>query len=91
MGNMYYTFDYKYGFHPYTIKDISSMIAQYNPVQLVIDDNFIWDDKYNDSESYNKAIEEFADKQVKELWISFTNDNKDSLIKITTWEHDNGT
>ena len=40
MGNMYYTFDYKYGFHPYTVKDISLIIAQYNPVQLVIDDNY---------------------------------------------------
>lgn len=90
MSNTYYTFDHKYGFHPYTIKDISLMIAQYNPVQLVIDDKFIWDDKYNDSESYNKAIEEFADKRVKELWIS-TIDDDHSVIKITTWENDNGT
>ena len=72
------------------IKDISLIVAQYNPVQLIIDDKLIWDDKYSDSESYNKAIEEFADKRVKELWISFTNDNNHSIIKITTQENNNG-
>lgn len=90
MGNMYYTFDYKYGFHPYTIKDIALMVAQYNPVQLVIDDKCVWDNLYDNPEIYDQRINEFSDKRVKELWISFTNDNKDSLIKITTWENDNG-
>ena len=90
MSNMYYTFNQKYNFRPYTVKDIAKIIAQYNPVQLVIDDNWEWDNKYNSDEAYDKVIEKFSDKNVAELWVSTLDDNNHSLIKITTWENDNG-
>jgi len=89
MRNMYYTFNQKYDFHPYTIGDIFPIFMQYNPVQISIDDKVCWDSKYA-TETCDKALVKFLTKQVSELWISTIDDNH-SIIKITTWENGDGT
>ena len=88
--NMYYTFSQADRGRSYTIKDIASIILGHNPVQLVINDKCVWDDKYDDNEAYDKAIETFSDHVVKELWISIVEDHH-SIVKITTQENNNGT
>lgn len=84
--NMYYTFNQNYNFHPYMIEDILSILKQYNPVQIAIDNKVCWDSKY-DTETYDNALKEFYHKQAAELWISTIDDNH-SIIKISTWETD---
>lgn len=87
--NMYYTFNQNYNFRPYTIEDILPIIKQYNPVQIAIDDKVCWDSNY-DTETCDKALVKFLTRQVAELWISTIDDNH-SIIKLSTWECDNGT
>ena len=87
---MYYTFNNKCDFHTYTIKDVALIIAQYNPIQLVIDDNCVWNNLYDNPEIYDQQINEFSDKRVNELWVSFRDDSH-SIVKITTWENGDGT
>ena len=88
--NMYYTFSPERALEPCTMKDVERILLGHNPVQLVIDDKCVWDDKYDDIESYNKVMTENADKLVKDLWISIIEEHH-SIVKISTWENDNGT
>lgn len=88
--NMYYTFSPDHSGNPHTIKSIEPIILEYNPVQLVINDLCIWDDKYDDLDAYISAIERYANYIVKELWISVVEEHH-SIVKINTQENDNGT
>jgi len=83
--NMYYSFKPEHAIEPCTMKDVERILLEYSPVQLVINDKCVWDDKYDGIEAYNKIMSENADKIVEEMWISIV-EGHHSLVKIATWE-----
>jgi hypothetical protein len=72
------------------MRDIECILLEHNPIQLNINNKVVWDDEYDDLEAYGKIISENSDKIISELWIN-TVEHHHSLVKLTTWENNNGT